>query len=206
MDRLVHGADHVRVVAAGRDLEALLGRVVAERLDDLPPRGGKARLRQVVAEEVDRRHQRLRLERQEARGAVEVVAVGVGVDLDLVADDLGVEDVGAAAEVDDVQDVDVLAKLGHVHVELAQAVGDGERRALARRADHEAGERHEAGEALRADDGLAATARAAGAGRAPVGLEHRARDDRCDLEGAAMAVAQELHALGARAWRHPTAR
>ena len=125
VDRLVDGPDHVRVVAAGRDLEPLLGGVVAERLDDLPARGGEAGLRQVVAEEVDRRDERLRLERQEAGGPVEVVAVGVGVDLDLVADDLRVEDVGAAAEVDDVQDVDVLAKLGDVHVELAEAVRDG---------------------------------------------------------------------------------
>ena len=123
-------------------------------------RRGEARLRQVVAEEVDRRDERLRLQRQEARGAVEVVAVGVGIHLDLVTDDLRVEDVGAAAEVDDVQDVDVLAKLVDVHVELAQAVGDRQRRALARRADHEAGERDEPGEALGPDHGLAAAARA----------------------------------------------
>src|SRR3954469_21652226 len=46
-------------------------------------------------------------------GAGEVVRVGLGVDLDLARDlvDLGVEDVGAPAEVDDVQDVDVLAQL-----------------------------------------------------------------------------------------------
>ena len=58
-----------------------------------------------------RRHQRLGLERQQPGGAREVVAVGLGVDLDLVALDLGVQHVAAAAEVDDVQHVEVLAQL-----------------------------------------------------------------------------------------------
>ena len=63
-DRLVHLAGHVRVIATGgRDFEPLLGGVVAEGLDDLPGAGETA-LRQVVAEEVDRRDQGLRLERQ----------------------------------------------------------------------------------------------------------------------------------------------
>ena len=38
LDRLVDRTDHLRVVAAGRYLKALLRRVVAERLDDLLPR------------------------------------------------------------------------------------------------------------------------------------------------------------------------
>ena len=84
---------------------------MAERLDDLLPGADQAALGQVVAEEVDRRHQRLRLQREQARGPREVVAVGLGVDLDLVALELGVEDVGAAAEVDDVEQVDVVAQL-----------------------------------------------------------------------------------------------
>ena len=112
-DRLVDDARDLGVAAARRgDLEALLGGVVAERGDDLLARALQAALRQVVAEEVDRRDQRLRLERQQARRAGEVVAVGLGVDLDLVALDFRVEDVGAAAEVDDVEQVDVLLQLG----------------------------------------------------------------------------------------------
>ena len=93
------------------DLQPLLGGIVAERADDLGAGGLQAALRQVVAEEVDRRDQRLGLERQQPRRAGEVVAVGLGVDLDLVALDFGVEDVGAAAEVDDVEQVDVLLQL-----------------------------------------------------------------------------------------------
>ena len=94
--------------------EALLHRVLAERLDDLLARRGQRALRQVLADQVDRRDQRLRLDRQQARRAGEVVAVGLGVDLDraVVLVDLGVEDVGAAAEVDDVEHADVLAQLG----------------------------------------------------------------------------------------------
>ena len=126
LDRVVDGAHDVGVVPPGRDLEALLGGVVAERGDDLLAGGAEAGLGQVVAEQVDRGHQRLRLQRQQARRAREVVAVGVGVDLDLVADDLGVEDVGAAAEVDDVEHVDVLAQLLVRDVELVQHLLDGQ--------------------------------------------------------------------------------
>ena len=68
LDRLVDGADHRRVVAARGDLEPLLGGVVAERVDDLRAGGLQAGLRQVVAEEVDRRDQRLRLQRQQPGG------------------------------------------------------------------------------------------------------------------------------------------
>ena len=66
-----------------RDLQALLHRVLAERRDDLLARGGERALRDVLADQVDRRDQRLGLDRQQPRGAVEVVAVGLGVDLDL---------------------------------------------------------------------------------------------------------------------------
>jgi hypothetical protein len=44
VDGLVDGPDDVRVVAARRNLQALLGWVVTERLDDLPAGGGKAGL------------------------------------------------------------------------------------------------------------------------------------------------------------------
>ena len=84
---------------------------MSERGDDLLAGGVEAGLRQVVAEEVDRGDQGLRLERQQPGRLGEAVAVGLGVDLDLVADDLGVEDVGAAAEVDDVEHVDVAGEL-----------------------------------------------------------------------------------------------
>ncbi len=82
---------------------------MAERGDDLLAGGVESGLGQMVAEEVDGGDERLGLERQQPGGLGEAVAVGLGVDLDLVADDLRVEDVGAAAEVDDVEDVDVAA-------------------------------------------------------------------------------------------------
>ena len=96
-----------------RDLQALLHRVLAERRDDLLARGGERALGDVLADQVDRRHERLRLDRQQPRGPVEVVAVGLGVDLDLalLLLDLRIQHVGAAAEVDDVQHVHVLAQL-----------------------------------------------------------------------------------------------
>ena len=57
----------------------------------------------MLADQVDRRHQRLRLTGRRA-GPVEVVAVGLRIDLDLalLLVDLRVEHVGATAEVDDV--------------------------------------------------------------------------------------------------------
>ncbi len=111
-DRLVDLARDLGVAAAaGGDLQPLLGGIVAERGDDLGAGALQAALRQVVAEEVDRGDQGLGLERQQPRRAGEVVAVGLGVDLDLVALDFGEEDVGAAAEVDDVEQVDVLLQL-----------------------------------------------------------------------------------------------
>ena len=108
LDRVVDGAHDLGIVPPGGDLEALLGGVMTQRSDDLLARGGQAGLRQMIAEQVDRRDQRLRLQRQQPGGAGEVVAIGVGVDLDLVSVDLCVEHVRAAAEVDDVQNVDVL--------------------------------------------------------------------------------------------------
>ena len=66
----------------------------------------------MLADQIDGRDQRLGLDRQQSRRAVEVVAVGLRVDLDLpVLVDLGIQHVGAAAEVDDVEDVHVLAQL-----------------------------------------------------------------------------------------------
>ena len=127
----------MRVVAARGDLEPLLGRVVTERLDDLLTGALKPGLRQMVAEQVDRRDQRLGLERQQSRRAGEVVAVGVGVDLDPVAVDLGVEDVGAAAEVDDVEDVEVLAQLLERDVELVEHLLGRQALVRPRRADQQ---------------------------------------------------------------------
>ena len=164
-----------RVVAAGvRDLQALFHRVLAERGDDLLARGGQRALGQVLADQVDRRDQRLRLDRQQPRGAVEVVAVGLRVDLDLalLLLDLRVQHVGAAAEVDDVQHVHVLAQLllgelqpladlGDLHpAQPSRARSSGlVRAARAAGLDQDARERHQPREALRADRRVAGAAR-----------------------------------------------
>ena len=77
-------AGHVGVVGAGRrHLQALVHRVLAEGRHDLLAGGRERALREVLADQVDRRHQRLGLDRQQPGGPVEVVAVGLGVDLDL---------------------------------------------------------------------------------------------------------------------------
>ncbi len=178
--------------AAGGDLEPLPGRVVAQCLDDLLAGRPQARLRQVVSEQVDRRHQRLRLQRQQARRAGEVVAVGVGVHLDLVADDLGVEHVGAAAEVDDVQHIDVLAQLVHRDVQLLEHAVGGEARPLSCGGDQEPRQAHQPGEPLRADDGLGAPVGASAA----VGVRGRASHDLGDAELAPVALAQQLEPGG----------
>ena len=105
--------------------------VVAQRGDDLLARRCEAALGQVVAEQVDRRDQRLRLERQQPGGTREVVAVGLGIDVDLLALDLGVQHVAAAAEVDDVQHVEVLAQLLVGDLQALAHVGDPRPRRLA---------------------------------------------------------------------------
>ena len=179
---------HLGVAAAGRgDLQPLLGGVVAERVDDLLARVLQVGLRQVVAEEVDRRDQRLRLQRQQPRRAGEVVAVGLGVDLDLVADDFGVEDVGAAAEVDDVEQLDVLAQLLVGQFEPLAQLGDLQPLALFRRFDQHPGEGDQAGEALGPDRRLAA---AVGAG-APGRVAQRPVDDLGRLEAVVVAVVEQ---------------
>ena len=107
-------------------MQALLHRVLAERGDDLLARRGQRALRDVLADQVDRGDQRLGLDRQQPRGRAEVVAVGLGVDLDRpVVVDLGVEHVGAAAEVHDVEDVDVLAQLLLGDLQALADLGDG---------------------------------------------------------------------------------
>src|SRR6186997_3338304 len=104
LDRLVHLASDIGVVPArGGDLQALFGGIMAERGDDLLPRAREAALRKVVSEQVDRGNECLRLEGEQSRRLGEAVSVGLRVDLDLVALQLGVEDVCAAAEVDDVE-------------------------------------------------------------------------------------------------------
>ena len=164
---------------------------MAERLDDFPARRLQVGLRQVVAEEVDRRHQRLRLQRQQARGAGEVVAVGLRVDLDFVADDFRVEDVGAAAEVDDVEQLDVLAQLLRGQFETIAKVVDVQTLALFRAFDQEAGEGDEAGEALGPDRRLAA---AVGAAALRLLLE-RAVDDLGRAEAVLVALQQQVAPL-----------
>ena len=167
---------------------------MAERLDDLAPRGLQPGLRQVVAEEVDRRHQRLRLEREQPGRTREVVAVGVGVDLDPVAGDLRVEDVGAAAEVDDVEHVEVLAQLVERDVELAQHLIREQALVLACGPDQQPGQGHEAREALRPDHGLRAPVRPAPS-VAPPALGEGPLHGFGDPELVAMAVAEQRQAL-----------
>ena len=107
----------------------------------------------MVAQQVDGRHQRLGLERQQARGLGEVVAVRLRIDLDLVAVHLRVEHVAAAAEVHDVEHVDVLAQLGVGELEVLPHGGDVHLLALARGVDQDARERDQPREALGADRG-----------------------------------------------------
>ena len=82
---LVHRQlDRVRDVVVhdrGDDVQALLDRVEAERVDDLLARG--AQLGVGEPDQVDRRDQRLGLDRQQPRRAVERVRVRLRVDLDL---------------------------------------------------------------------------------------------------------------------------
>ena len=190
-DRLVDHPRDLGVAAAGAgDLETLLGGIVAERLDDFLPRGLQPALRQVVAEQVDRGDQRLCLERQQPRRAGEVVAVGLGVDFDLVADDFRVEDVGAAAEVDDVEQLDVFLQLLAGQFEPVAQVGDAQALTLLRRVDQHPGEGDQAGEALGPDRGLAAAVGAAAPGR----LAQRALDDLGRLEAVLVAVVQQAEA------------
>ena len=105
--------------------------------------------------------------REYGSGSTSIVAV-VG--------DLGVEDVGAAAEVDDVEDVDVLAQLGSETCRRSQHVGELQAPAGAPGLDQDRRERHEPGEALGADRGVAlrrpvavASASAAPGGGRPTG-------------------------------------
>src|SRR5205823_10042329 len=98
-----------------------------------------------------------------------------------------------AAEVDDVQDVEVLAKLVVADVELVHDRGHRKSGVLARRADQETGESDEARESLRANHGLrAAVARPGSAVR----LRDRAGDGFRHPELAPVTLAQERQALG----------
>jgi hypothetical protein len=105
----------------------------------------------VLADQVDGGHERLGLEREQARRAREVVAVGLGIHLDLAARDLGVEHIAAAAEVHDVQHVDVLAQLLLGDLEAFAQLGHLELAGVAGGVDQDAGQRDQAGEALGAD-------------------------------------------------------
>ena len=141
-----------------------------ERVDDLLARGAQVGVR--AADQVDRGDQRVGLDRQQPRRAVERVRVGLGVDLDLArGQDLGVDHVGAAAEVDDVEHRDVLAQLLRRHLQLLADVGHLQPLADAARGDQHRRERHEPREALRPDRGL-------GAAAAAVALDRRRRRGR----------------------------
>src|SRR5450755_871861 len=112
-DRAGHYRGDLGVVAAGRGhLKALVGWVLAERDDHLLPYRGQRACRNVLADQVNRRDQRLGLDRQQPSRTRERIAVGLRVDRDRpVLVDFGVQDVGAGPEVDDVQYRDVLAQL-----------------------------------------------------------------------------------------------
>src|ERR1039458_2208940 len=115
----------------------------------------------MLADQVDGRHERLCLDRQKAGRSVEVVAVWLRIDLDLalLLVDLRIQHVGAAAEVDDVQDVHVLAEL--LLAELQSLADLLHRHALARAAGpyEDARERDQAREALGPDRRLAPAGR-----------------------------------------------
>ena len=117
-----------------RHLQALLHRVAAERGDDLLARRGQRALGDVLPDQVDRRDQRLCLDRQQSRRAVEVVAVGLGVHLDfaLLLEDFRIQHIRAPAEVDDVQHVDVLAQLLLAQLQPLPQLGERLRRCPAR--------------------------------------------------------------------------
>ena len=91
------------VVAPERRLE--LGAHVVERRAGV---GGHQR-----ADQVERQQQRLGLERREPRRAAELVAVQLLLDVDRapVVDALGVDRVAAAAEVDEVEQLEVILEL-----------------------------------------------------------------------------------------------
>ena len=114
----------------------------------------------MLAEQIDRGDERLGLHGQQAGGAVEVVAVGLGIDLDLtlLLVDLCIQHVGAAAEVDDVEHIEVFAQLLLAQLQTLANLADGHTLAGASGLDEDARERYEAREALGADRGLAAAA------------------------------------------------
>ena len=156
-DRARHDPGDLGVVALrGGDLEAVGGGIVAERVHDLLARRAQRALGQVLAHQVDRRRQGLGLEGQEPRRAGEVVPVGLGIDLDRPALHLGVQHVRAAAEVHDVEHVDVLAQLGLGDLEALAQLANVELGRAAGGVDEDAGQGHETGEALGTDVALAA--------------------------------------------------
>ena len=195
-DRLRRHPSDDRVVATLRgDLQPLLHGVGPQRGDDLLARAGQRALGEVLADQVDGGDERLGLDRQQPRRPREVVRVGLGVDLDpAVVAHLGVEDVGAAAEVHDVEDVDVLAQLGPGDLQaladalLAQAL------ARAARLDEDRGERDQAREALGADGGLAAPVALDDGVRRLVG--RRRRDRRGQQRLGLVQLGHARHALG----------
>ena len=193
-DRAAHHLGHLGVVAGGGgDLEALGRRVPAQRRDDLLARGGERALRNVVAQQVDCRDQRLCLQRKQAGRLGEVVAVGLGVHLDLVAVHLRVEHVAAAAEVHDVEHVDVLAQLDVGHLEAVAHRAHVQPHPLPGSVDEDPGKRDQPREPLRADRSQLPAVRV-GVG-SPIRLP-RAPLRRRRLERLGVAVNDQPHALG----------
>ena len=104
--------------------------------------------------------------------------------------DFGVEDIGAAAEVDDVEQLDVLAQLLFGQFEPVAQLGDLQPLALFRGFDQHAGEGDQAGKALGPDRRLAAAVGAGAAGR----VAQRPVDDLGRLEAVVVAVVEQARA------------
>src|SRR6202035_1978776 len=94
------------------ELQPLLNRIRAQRAHYLRSCRTERALRNVLADQVNGRDQRLGLDGQQARGPRERVAIRLRIDLDHpVGPDLRIEDIRTGAEVDDVQQRDVLPQL-----------------------------------------------------------------------------------------------
>ena len=115
------------------------------------------------ADEVEREQERLGLERREPRGAAELVAVELLLDVDRapVVDALGVDGVAAAAEVDEVEQLQVILELLVGELEARGQLGgvDGGVLVLAAGRQHVGEHGLEHREALRRDGRLPALGR-----------------------------------------------
>ena len=113
----------------------------------------------MLADQVDRGDQSLGLDRQQPRRPRERVAIRLGVDLDrAVREDLRVEHIGTGAEVDDVQDGDVLLQFLVGKLEPLAHLGREQRPARPAGVDQDARERRQPREPLRPDRRVSAEA------------------------------------------------